>query len=358
MIRDPAASSVLRGLALVPVFLAGLLSACTSINEGFDSVGNMRLANLLGSSPKAADVLWKSGGQYVRVQPQDPVEEGDKSKNDHPIGISGPWISDELHLLQVKSGSKNRPITLFTKDNLAVLGRYLSEGLREATPRQDVTFAVTRRGPNDDPLVTTGRVFFAANRLNIIFGSILIDGAGYDGNPEVYSTYDNPTVRVYSPGSRTIGVHQTAVLTVPPGSGIYRAAGRDRSDWIVIAPQAMAVRRPVAQPLPVWPQAAPYPQPAAPYPNYGGAAPPVYPPAYPPAYSPAYSPPPTQPRAQATPPAGSPPAPQTEAQPEAETPGYSLTPKERLEALKQLYDEGLISEEQYRVKQTQILQGF
>lgn len=336
MVRSKTASAayILPFAALV-IVLSSSLSGCSDISEGFERLGNFRFSEALGGASREVEVLWESGAQFVRLEPQDSPKEGTWAPNSQPVKFSREWIRGALRLILVKQSPKDDAVPLFTDENIHVLGRYLEEGLAKARPDQDVTFAVAigRTALLEllkEPKVTTGRVFFAGNQLNLIFGSILRDGSMDGGNPKTVieyhdgtrntvSKYDGPWLKPYTPGRRDISMKQSVILSTPPQSGVYRAAGVNRVDWLVITGQARVAQGPVTAPQ-GWPPTGSgyYQQPA---PGVGG------------------------------------PQPWGRGQRQA-PPTSSQTTKERLTVLKRLYENGLISQEQYTAKQNQILQGF
>lgn len=253
--RRVASSAYLSAFTALVMLLSGSLAGCSDNGVLLEGISKFRLARTLSGSSEV-DVIWKShDGQFVRLETQDEVKEGAKTPNAQPVHISPEWIGGALTLILVRRSPGDRAEPLFTEENINILGQYLSEGLVGATPRQDVTFAVLSGGRPD---VTSGRVFFVGNQLNIIFGSILGDGSFHDGNPEYRSKADNPVDKPFTPGRRDFSANNKVILTTPPWSGIYRVRGVNRNDWLVITPQANVARMPAPAQVKSWPPAAGY----------------------------------------------------------------------------------------------------
>jgi hypothetical protein len=190
---------------------------------------------------------------------------GQPPRNAHPVSISADQLRNALRLILVKEPPKSPSRPLFTPAALEALGRRLEAGLARARPDQDVTFAIDQHTRGvfglEDTRVISGRVFFTGEWLHLIFGSVL----GHDVADE------GPAIDSYLPGRRDVRVGDPVILAAA-GSGIYRAPGVDRADWLVFGPQALAIRPPAPPgrpqtpgpqtPLPqsTWPQAYP-PQP-------------------------------------------------------------------------------------------------
>jgi hypothetical protein len=193
--------------------------------------------------------IWRSGDQFVRLE-RLKIPGGSPPPNVHPVWIYPERMRNALALLGVKDEPRDAPRQLFTPASLEILSRGLAAGLAQALPDQDVTFAVEQsyRGflGLTDTRVISGRVFYTGDWLHLIFGSVL------RGNVADEDLYFDP----YMPGSRHYSVGHYAILWAPPGSGVYRAPGGERDDWLVIAPQMLAGRPPAppAQPVPYRPR--------------------------------------------------------------------------------------------------------
>lgn len=201
-----------------------------------------------GSVDREIESIWRSRNQFVHLEFQDYVTGGPPVPNSHPVQILRERIRGALQVIVVQESPKIDPMPLFTEGSLELLGRYLEEGLAEARPNQDVTFAVEQwyQGPlgTAEPKVITGRVFYADHWLNLILGSIL-----RDGTTQRASTLDDPRRNAYVPGLRSLSVEHTSRILVLPDSGVYKPRGSNRNDWLLFSPQALVARVPATSRL-------------------------------------------------------------------------------------------------------------
>jgi hypothetical protein len=119
--------------------------------------------------------LWQSSDQFVTMELQDSVSTNPVQPNDHPIELTLDRITAILASIDIQATDDGKPEPLFTRSAVQVLAPHLLQGLRQASPKEDVTFAViglhnALHGLAKSPKVTTGRVFYKEGRLNIIIG--------------------------------------------------------------------------------------------------------------------------------------------------------------------------------------------
>jgi hypothetical protein len=167
---------------------------------------------------------------YVRIER---AEGG--AQNEHPVTLTPDQIRNFLGTLEVRSGSNDKLRPVFTEEELNDIAGPLSMALAQAQPSQDITFASTgtpgrlgRINVFTPRYVTTGRVFYADGRLNIIFG--LIQGE-FEGQLRATGV-----LRPFTPGSRDKRL--TADATVQPPVEMQYASAK-RGDWIQVAPAAL-----------------------------------------------------------------------------------------------------------------------
>lgn len=143
---------------------------------------------------------------------------------DHPVRVDTAWLRDVLASVEVEAGLKDRSWSVFNDAWLDRLVPALAHGLARAEPDQEVVFAVVgeRGGLRflDPVVVTTGRVFVQDGRLNVIFG--LIDAP-------VESAFGDEK-RPFTPGSRAGRVGEDwEIRSLTWGSDPVR------EDWFAIA---------------------------------------------------------------------------------------------------------------------------
>ena len=200
-----------------------LLSSCSSLNPF-----------------KENKFYFKSGYQRVQLD-----VENENAKNIHPVKISPLRIEGALKLIITKYGPKSE--TLFQKSKYLPYSVAISEALAEAKPNQDVVFTVEgwyKKKTISENRVTSGRVFYNKNGLNIIFGSIMRKGNLSDTDP-MLSYAVNPDLKKnpYVPGSRYQTVRNEYYLSTIPNSGIFRPQeAKGRADWLVFTNKALQAR--------------------------------------------------------------------------------------------------------------------
>lgn len=248
---------------------------------------------LLAATALAADrnTLWQSSDQFVALEPQDSLPAGPAEPNDHPVRLTSDRLTSNLTSLKIETTDGDKPEPLFSAASVLTIVPHLLQGLMEASPTEDVTFAIiglhdTLYGLAKSPKVTTGRVFYQAGRLNIIIGL---------AHQDVRDREDR-RLFPFTPGGRQKALKGEWKILPQPGQKGYRL---ERRDWVVFNDDWQA---PVAeQNLPATPA--------------------------------------------------------TSAQPVLRS-NDTRTPAERLATLKELREKGLISEDEYRGKRVQILDGL
>jgi hypothetical protein len=253
---------------------------------------------MLSSATQASDVqqLWQSREQFVALEPQEKAA----LPNTHPTELTLTRITAILESLTIREEAGVKPETLLTGPAVEALAPQLLAGLQQATPGQDVTFAIiglykALYGLAKTPKVTTGRVFYQDGRLNIILGLV---------RQEVRDR-DDRRLFPFTPGSRKNVAEGEWTLLTQDQKGFALL----RKDWCSFSDQWQPA---VVQAVPETPVE----------------------------------------RMHRNPPLQSPPAQATQPDPS------TLSPAERLNTLKELKDKGLISAEEYRGKRLEILNGL
>lgn len=235
--------------------------------------------------------LWQSNDQFVALEAQDALIAGPAAANDHPVTLTGERIAAILASLEIRSADNGKAEALFTRSSLQTIAPHLVQGLMQASPAEDVTFAViglhdTIYGFAKTSKVTTGRVFYKDGRLNIIIGL---------AQQEVRER-DDRRLYPFTPGSRQKALQgEWQLLAQPAGKGCTL----ERKDWVSFS---SSWQEPVAA-------------------------------------------------------LNAPPSPVAPAQP-GRSGNDNRTAAERLTTLKELREKGLISEDEYRGKRAQILDGL
>jgi hypothetical protein len=198
----------------------------------------------LFDKPKITNPIWKISEQFVALARQGGESESYPA-NAHPVTLETDDLVDALKSLELwdKGGffRNEQAHPVFTPAQAKTLGQYLSEALIKAKPEEDVIFTV--RGYSDvvfdtfkDREWTSGRVFYAEGRLNLIIGTFKIKkDRGVRNAEAAHGVMDNTADLYFDPGSRR---RQTGNMPgrIVASTGVDYRAGKDdaRPDWVVI----------------------------------------------------------------------------------------------------------------------------
>lgn len=288
---------------------------------------------ILGGSGAAlgADKLWSKDDQFVRLE----AAPSTAAPNQHPTEMSAAHIAELLGSLRAHYRKQPEDaLTVFSSDEVQILSQALAEGLRRASPQQDVVFntrgshSMSAGGFLRKQRTNAGRAFVSNGTLNVIFGEMLMDYR----KKNVYGQRNANFAEPRESSRDTESLQGWELLT---GGGVDMAVTQagTRSDWVVI--------NAAYRPAPVAHTEAPMavltaPEPLVPPSPEAVPQPPVAP-----------SPTPAAPVARR---AESPPA---TAAPATSAPGSI---EDRLRRLRNLRDEGLVSQEAYETKVGAILE--
>jgi len=183
----------------------------------------------LADTSQASDVrhLWQSREQFVALDRQE-LRHGDTAiSNDHPVEIAPERLSAMLASIEIRTEDNNKPEQLINNESLEVLVPQMMQGFRQAAPGEDVTFAIiglhkAAFGLAKSPKVTTGRAFYKAGKLNIIFGLVRKD---------VNERVDR-RLEPFTPGSRYKILEGEWTLVLQPGRDGYSQV---RKDWVTFS---------------------------------------------------------------------------------------------------------------------------
>ena len=183
---------------------------------------------------------YKNGYQNVRLH-----SENENVRNLHPVKIDPVRVEGALKLILTKYGPKTE--SLFQDNKILAYSIAISEALGEAKPNQDVIFTQEgwyKKKSLSNNLVTSGRLFYNKNGLNVIFGSVMRQGTLSETDP-MLSHGVNPDLikNPYAPGSRYQTIKSGYTLTTIPNSGVFRPKeAKGRVDWLVFTPKALSAR--------------------------------------------------------------------------------------------------------------------
>lgn len=210
-------------LKILSIFTLLIVHSCSSLNFFEDN-----------------KFYYKNGYQRVQLH-----SENKNVRNVHPVKVDPLRVEGALKLILTKYGP--RAESLFQDDKLLPYSIAISEALEEAKPNQDVVFTQEgwyKKKSISNNLVTSGRVFYNKNGLNIIFGSVMRKGNLSETDP-MLSHGINPDLKKnpYAPGSRYQSIKSDYILTTIPNSGAFRPKeAKGRVDWLVFTPKALTAR--------------------------------------------------------------------------------------------------------------------
>ena len=180
-------------------------------------------------------VIWERGDQIVKLVRQD---DDSAAANDHPASITRGEIKAMLETLRFRFADEDPggvSVQVFTRTDIDNLGKAIATGLDRATPSQDLIFhVISARRISSGAFarrnrVCAGRVFYRDGKLNIIFGQIqspyrkknLYGQLSEDFYPRNY-------------GSRTAATTHDVILLPNATASLHQVGGDVRGDWIVM----------------------------------------------------------------------------------------------------------------------------
>lgn len=263
------------------------------------------------------------------------------------------WVRYEPGALALAS-PKEPSKPAFTQDEIAFLAKRLGRAFRIARPDEWVVFGLRGQRSPELTEITTGGWYVEGDRLNLWL-------ANYRHVVSMASIrqqlWDDP---LHSMGDRyysfAAGDSQTAVLVGGGFLGDVRGTAVPQLiiDYKNFLPPPAVAKPPPAAASPAPPAVVrPAPAASAPAPPVAAPMPPAIAPAPPASARPA--PPAVIPAPSVVTPAPRPDAPQPASPPEQ---GRSSDTANKLRELKQLRDEGVITEEEYRTKKRQLLERY
>lgn len=187
------------------------------------------------------NTLWQSREQFTALETQENSGGKQPAPNSHPVTISRDQLVSMLSSLDVRPSAGEPVSPLFTSESLDVLVPQLQTALQQATPGEDVTFAViglyrSLMGLAKSPKVTTGRLFVQDGRVNVIFGLIQ-----QDVNERV-----DRRLEPFTPGTRTAPLPGEWRLLPPAGLPVELV----RKDWVVFGTGWLPPVAPVVETAP------------------------------------------------------------------------------------------------------------
>lgn len=187
------------------------------------------------------NIIWKSGyDSFVYSQ----IDVKKYGTNDHPVALEKQQIFNALQSMRIrKEGffSNNEDAeSLFAMETANRLAEYISKGLKQAKPDQDIYFTVQKRTKRllvlTQKYITSGRMFYRDGSLNLIIGDYskaindaleMVLDPGQTGNSNTILGLDNAerTNRIFTDDMDVIKLRGVENKVVD---------NQVRKDWFVI----------------------------------------------------------------------------------------------------------------------------
>ena len=176
---------------------------------------------------------------YVNIERTDnillqliPTGLGAQPVNDHPAAFDPEQLQALLLSMRIRSADEG-VVTLASPARLGAVAEGLAEALARAQPNQDVFLMFFRSkdgrfGFSGERLATTARVFFKEDQLNLVFDEL----------DNVYSSFRDPQTNPLKPGSRIEGGDVDGTRLVERDTWQWRG---DRRDWVQLDATAQAI---------------------------------------------------------------------------------------------------------------------
>ena len=181
---------------------------------------------------------------YIKITKQDKNKAGQYVPNQHPVSLNPNEIRNALTNIYVWNKSyftgalkDNEAETVFSQEQARLLGNYLAAGLQKATPQEDFIFSLTRRKKGflftKETTYTTGRAFYANNKLNVIIGEF--DRLSDKFKERAYASSGINEIKYnFKHGKRGKRGGFNKAIIVTDGLSTQNVNGKNRTDWFVI----------------------------------------------------------------------------------------------------------------------------
>lgn len=195
------------------------------------------------SSSKDNEFIWKANKNvFFKYAEQDSSIFG---LNDHPVELKADELKEALEFLKFpdedNTASNKQTTSIFTVQQIKLLSEYLAKGLIKAKPNRDIIFALEKNdrglfGLRTERFFLAGRAFYKDKKLNIIIGDY--NRARDEGFEAAYDpTHVGIVSYNFNYGSRTTSSKgfKKAIIKVQ-GIENKQLNGVLRADWLVMDP--------------------------------------------------------------------------------------------------------------------------
>lgn len=189
------------------------------------------------------DEIWSQGSDlFIRLESQDTLRGALAPANSHPAKISAESVRNALSLIYYAPESDDEATPLFAERTLDILSVAIAKGLSEARRNQDVTFLIETWHELflglSEAMVVGGRAFMTDDSLNLIIGSLRAPNRRTYSEGEHKALNKDSRLHPYFIGYRDKRIKKTGFLSAEANSGVY-AASANRRDWLVFTPLAL-----------------------------------------------------------------------------------------------------------------------
>lgn len=222
--------------------LVRLLIVCVVLG-GSTSVAALDLIPDFFKSTKINRYVWRLQEQHVALSPQSEDMAG-LPKNQHPVILDVAEVRDALKSLElwVEGGffRNEEAVPVFSADEVSTIFRYIAEALAQAKPDEDVVFNVKGYGAVAFDIArekywTSGRVFYANDKLNLIIGSYQVrKDRGKRQAEGAYGVLDDYSDLNFDHGGRDDKAKMPGRIVTTAGVQLSAERGADRPDWVQI----------------------------------------------------------------------------------------------------------------------------
>lgn len=178
-----------------------------------------------GETQGVREVIWQFELSYVRLA----ESQSGAPLNQHPYPLSDNQLQEILKYLMVKHAGQKKAERIFSDGEIDTLAPRLSNAFALVSPNEDVAFQITGRRTGVrmvlGPSLTNGRIFFTNGRLNFLFGTIHGDYFDSYKGAGLIPTFRQP---------ERMGPAATEWRVSEDEYTIHAAA--DRSDWVSVDP--------------------------------------------------------------------------------------------------------------------------
>ena len=189
----------------------------------------------------ADDILWESGTSlFIKLTSQDKSKSGKTPSNDHPVELEQKDIAEAMELIKIwsKDYYEGKDLERVFPVNVSrLIAQHAAKGLKVAGPNQDIIYTLVGKKivslGAQEARYQTGRVFYLDGKLNIIIGEYAHPG---DKLKEMVFAGGNAEVHYHFPKAKRAKASKKFKDNVVKVDGIenVKIGKKTRKDWFTI----------------------------------------------------------------------------------------------------------------------------